>query len=107
MRRVFADTFYWIALANPSDQWHQAARNPELELGDAEIVTTEEVLTELLATLAGTGRQRRVQAAAMVRAIMTGLHTLVCPSLTNRFSKVSTSTSAAPTKDTASPTASP
>ena len=22
MREIFADSFYWIALANPKDQWH-------------------------------------------------------------------------------------
>jgi predicted nucleic acid-binding protein len=25
MRKAFADTFYWIALANPRDQWHAKA----------------------------------------------------------------------------------
>ena len=26
MPEVFADTFYWIALLNPADKWHQDAR---------------------------------------------------------------------------------
>lgn len=42
-------------------------------------MTTEEVLTELLAALAGAGRQLRTQAAAMVRVIMAAPNTLVLP----------------------------
>ena len=26
MREIFADSFYWIALANPADQWHRAVK---------------------------------------------------------------------------------
>jgi predicted nucleic acid-binding protein len=77
MRRVFADSLYWIALANPADQWHQATRDAERELAGAQIVTTEEVLTELLAALSGTGAQRRIQAAAMVRAVLAAPNILV------------------------------
>ena len=27
MRKIFADTFYWAALLNPKDQWHEAAKD--------------------------------------------------------------------------------
>jgi hypothetical protein len=27
MREVFADSFYWIALANPTGQWHQTSKD--------------------------------------------------------------------------------
>jgi hypothetical protein len=44
----FADTFYWIALTNPKDAAHRevmefTAKLPRL------VITTDEVLTELLA----------------------------------------------------------
>ena len=26
MRELFADTFFWTALADPQDRWHRAAR---------------------------------------------------------------------------------
>jgi uncharacterized protein len=26
LMRVFADTFYWLAISSPTDQWHAAAR---------------------------------------------------------------------------------
>jgi predicted nucleic acid-binding protein len=79
MRRVFADTLYWVALANPNDQWRGAALEAETELGDAFLVTTEEVLTEVLASLGGMGEHLRSQAVKMVLAIMADEHVLVIP----------------------------
>ena len=46
MKVVFADTSYFTALANPEDEWHQAAR----DWGEAlrcQLVVTEYVLLEL------------------------------------------------------------
>ncbi|MDX6384711.1 MAG: hypothetical protein QOK48_2284 [Blastocatellia bacterium] len=48
MPEVFADTFYWIALINPADQWHQDAKAFSQANAQASIVTTEPVLTEVL-----------------------------------------------------------
>jgi predicted nucleic acid-binding protein len=48
MRRVFADSLYWIALSHQRDQWHAAALNASRMLQSAEIVTTQEMLGELL-----------------------------------------------------------
>ena len=59
MRRVFADAVYWIALANPRDQWHPQALKASQGLQGAEIVTTEEVLVEFLAYFSGFGRLMR------------------------------------------------
>lgn len=47
MRRVFADTFYFIALMNPSDPAHQRAVAFSKSEGAAMVTTTESVLTEL------------------------------------------------------------
>jgi uncharacterized protein len=55
MRRVFADTMYWIALASLHDQWHAAAIRVSRALRGARIVTTEEVLSEFLAHFRGHG----------------------------------------------------
>ena len=49
MRRLFADTMYWIALASLHDQWHAAAIRVSRTLRGTLIVTTEEVLSEFLA----------------------------------------------------------
>jgi predicted nucleic acid-binding protein len=48
MRRVFADSLYWIALSHPKDQWHSAAIQASQAIAGAEIVTTDEVVSEFL-----------------------------------------------------------
>lgn len=70
MRTVFADTVYWIALARPDDQWHEAAREAGRQLGQATIVTTDEVLTEFLAALSRGGPSIRQAAARLVRRLL-------------------------------------
>jgi uncharacterized protein len=51
MRLVFADTGYWAALLHPRDNLHQTALGASKALGQVRIVTTELVLSELLAAL--------------------------------------------------------
>jgi predicted nucleic acid-binding protein len=48
MTAVFADTFYWILLADFSDSAHRRALTLTTELEDSPIVTTDEVLAEYL-----------------------------------------------------------
>jgi hypothetical protein len=60
----FADTFWWIALANPKDAWHVTALAWDAAHPDAQFVTTEEVLSELLTWFAGTGPAGRNHASA-------------------------------------------
>ena len=48
MRIIFADTFYWAALLNPRDEWHQPVIDFNKTLDSVVFVTTEEVLTEFL-----------------------------------------------------------
>ena len=67
---VFADTLYWIAMARPNDSWTAVARQAKASISNAELVTTEEVLSEFLTALAGGGPTLRRAAATMVRAIL-------------------------------------
>ena len=46
MTALFADTFYWIALADFADSAHQRALAFTAERAISHIVTTDEVLTE-------------------------------------------------------------
>lgn len=69
--RVFADTFYWLAVSSPTDQWHEPVLKAVATLGNLSIVTTEEVLTEFLAGMAGRGDYQRALAIRMVRSILT------------------------------------
>lgn len=58
MKTVFADTFYFLALLNPSDQAH--AKAVAFTSGNTiRMVTTEWVLTELADGLAGSRRGRK------------------------------------------------
>ncbi len=47
MKQIFADTFYWVALINPRDNWHQRAREVTAKLENIELVTADEILVEL------------------------------------------------------------
>ena len=55
MRKIFADTGYWIALLNPDDALHQKARNLTISLKNVPIVSSEIVFTELLNAFSGKG----------------------------------------------------
>ena len=59
MRAVFADTFFWVALANPRDSRHDRARLLDRDLGDTPIFTTDDVLDEFLAFFASDRRLRK------------------------------------------------
>ncbi len=86
MKKVFADSHYWIATVNPHDQWKEAAKAARSSLGDALIVTTDEVLTEFLAALRS-GEHMRKQAARMVRLILENPNVKVVPQTRDSFLK--------------------
>jgi predicted nucleic acid-binding protein len=66
---VFADTFYWLAMARPRNLWHAATRNWSAQNASTCIVTTTEVLTKYLNGLAKGGPAARAHAVNTVRAI--------------------------------------
>ena len=68
MRRVFADTLYWLAIFVPGDEWTEAARAADLE--DTSLVTTEEVLSEFLTAVSAHGDHIRRLACRLVREIL-------------------------------------
>ena len=86
MKKVFADSHYWIAIVNPRDQWTEAAKAARALLGEALIVTTDEVLTEFLAALRS-GEHMRKQAARMVRLILENPNVKVIPQTRDSFLK--------------------
>lgn len=85
MKPVFADTAYWVALANPKDGLHQAARSLKERLSGAQRYTTEEVLTEFLTMFSSQGKWLREVAVTMVRAIEDDPDTLVIPQSSSSF----------------------
>jgi uncharacterized protein len=74
MRRVFADAVYWIAAANRKDQWHGHVINAMHSLGQATLITTEEVLDEFLTHYSGHGpAMRNVAARTVDKALLNPL----------------------------------
>ena len=86
MKKVFVDTVYWIANANPKDQWRQAAEDAREQLGNARLVTTEEVLTEFLTALSKRPRLRDI-AVRVVRGILGNPNVRVIPQSRDSFQK--------------------
>jgi predicted nucleic acid-binding protein len=66
MRRIFVDTLYWIAITSRRDQWHPAAEQASRKLAGCHLVTTEEVLTELLNAFCKAGQVLRQEAVNLV-----------------------------------------
>src|SRR4029453_15877476 len=70
MRRVFAVSFYWIALFSPTDAWHERVLAFSQSTGPCHLYTTEEVLSEFLTYCGPAGPPTRQQAAALVRSLL-------------------------------------
>ena len=87
MNEIFADAFYWIALANPADQWHDAAKRFDEDNADALLVTTEEVLTEFLNYYAEAGTRRRKIVGAMCEQVLAHPNITVFPQSHESFSQ--------------------
>jgi len=67
MTTVFVDTLYLIALVDRNDPWRNACLKARTRLGDAALVTTDEVLTEFLTAMSGFGEGMRRATARMAR----------------------------------------
>jgi predicted nucleic acid-binding protein len=70
VKLVFADTLYWGAILHPTDQYRARVIRARAELGNVRLVTTDEVLSELLDGLAHRGTHLREASAHAVRTIL-------------------------------------
>ena len=70
MNRLFCDTLYFTALINPKDQWHQSAIEVEPIVETLDLVTTEEVLVELLNFYSEFGDLMRLKVSAFARQLL-------------------------------------
>jgi predicted nucleic acid-binding protein len=82
---VFADTLYWIALISPRDQWRSRALKASGSLAQARLMTTEDVLIEVLNSFAEWGGQVRRAATSNVRAILSNSNIEVAIQSHDRF----------------------
>ena len=85
MTRLFADTFYWIALANRRDHWHQRAKAFDDALDVYRLYTTDEVLTEFLTFYSEGLPLARRRAAVFARRILTDADVVVLPQTHTSF----------------------
>ena len=70
MNRLFCDTLYFAALVNPKDQWHHAAVKIEPLVETVDLVTTEEVLIELLNFYSEFGKRMRFEVSTFARQLL-------------------------------------
>jgi predicted nucleic acid-binding protein len=76
---IFVDTFHWIAEINVRDEWHNQCKAARLALRDRPLVTSEEVLSEVLDFLSGFGPLMGSAAALTVSAILQDAEVQVIP----------------------------
>lgn len=70
MRMIFVDTFFWVASINPRDNWYSRVNSTFDDIQPCVLVTTEEVLTELLNFYSNAGRQLRQRAVDLVQEVL-------------------------------------
>ena len=63
---LFADTFYWVTLLNAGDAFHARVTSFGSGLGTARLVTTDEVLTEVVNWFSRSGPHWRGKAATLI-----------------------------------------
>ena len=85
MSQVYADTVYWIALANPLDQWHTLAVQAGRTLRGTTIITSEEILDEFLAHFSSQGRTMREGAARYAGRVLSNPGIIVRPQTHQSF----------------------
>jgi predicted nucleic acid-binding protein len=82
---LFADAFYWIALLNPDDDHHDRVKHLASQFQRRRIVTTEEVLVEVLASFSAQSAVRRRAVVVSVRKIMANRNIEVEPQSHDSF----------------------
>ena len=70
MRKVFADTVYWVAIVKQGDPYEAAAKEARQNMGPCILVTTDEVLDEFVTAFANGGPTLRKKAVQTVQAIL-------------------------------------
>ena len=79
MKRIFADTCYWIAILNPKDDLHIKAIQVSKDLNPFMSITSEMVLTELLNSFASQGENLRKTAAKTVEGLQSSSNCDIIP----------------------------
>ena len=100
-RLLFADTFYWVAMLNPGDAFHTRVTALARGLRFARLITTDEVLTEVLNWYCGAGPHWRGEAAILIHDLRSDADVDVLPQTRADFDAALPCTRPGPTKSTA------
>jgi len=87
MKKLFADTSYWVAIVNPKDELHERAQLVSRTHSPFFTVTSEMILTELLNLFAEKGKTLRNAAALVVQNIKSNPNCEVVPQTSLQFRK--------------------
>jgi uncharacterized protein len=79
MKRVFADTVFWIAMLDPGHSLHPRATSALEAAAGAQLVTSEMVLVETLNAFSVAGAQMRSAAVRMVEKLRARPNLVVVP----------------------------
>ena len=85
MRVAFVDTLYFVALFNPKDQWHGRAIDASKLVAETKLLTTEDVLVELLNFFSEYGEKARRGAVAQAEGILSAANIEVTPQSHDAF----------------------
>lgn len=85
MRKVFADTSYWIAMLNPRDELRAKAEEVSSQFASWMVVTSEMVLVELLNSFSDKGPQFRRSVAKVVEALRQRRGVRIVPQTEEQF----------------------
>ena len=85
MRIAFVDTLYFVALFNPKDQWHGRSIAAGKLVAESKLITTEDVLVELLNFFSEYGEKARRGAVAQAEGILSGANIEVTPQSHDAF----------------------
>lgn len=85
MKRIFADTSYWIALFSPRDELHDRAVAAAQKYFDDTIVTSEMVLVEFLNGFSDRGPRLRPAASKAVKTLQSSPNVTVIPQTSDQF----------------------
>lgn len=85
MKRIFADTGYWVALLNPRDELHPKAVTAAQNYSRDQVVTSEMVLVEFLNGFSDRGPRLRAAASKAVKTLRSNLNVTVIPQTSDQF----------------------
>ncbi|HXD32682.1 MAG TPA: PIN domain-containing protein [Pyrinomonadaceae bacterium] len=85
MKVAFVDTLYLVALFNRRDQWHERAIAASHLVAETKLITTEDVLVELLNFFSEYGEKSRRGAVTQAEEILNGANIEVAPQSHDAF----------------------